>query len=266
LQQPGKFRCGRFTVFGPIKGQIGKVGYKCLFCNSYRCSGCRPGKLKRVRARLSALAEEHKLRRFATLTLDPSRIPKSERSDHYIRECWRKMRVVLARRFGATLPFIAALEFHRSGVAHLHVLFGVYIPQAWLSDAWQSIGGGRIVDIRHVDVHRVAGYLAAYLSGEKVEHTLSLLPARARIFTTSRSIVLWGNKQETGWKLCRKSLWRLRNRATTVFKERFEPNETLRPYDLELLTYFEGPPIQEALEGRDVIEFIKNLISAGREI
>jgi hypothetical protein len=66
--------------------------------------------------------------------------------------------------------------------------------------------------------------------------------------------------------LCRKSLWRLRNHARTVFKERFEPNESLRPYDLELLTYFEGPPIQEALEGRDVIEFIKNLISAGREI
>jgi hypothetical protein len=66
--------------------------------------------------------------------------------------------------------------------------------------------------------------------------------------------------------LCTKSLWRLRNRATTVFEERFEPTESLTPYDLELLTYFEGPPIQEALEGRDVIEFIENLISAGRAI
>jgi hypothetical protein len=176
------------------------------------------------------------------------------------------MRVVLARRYGATLPFIAVLEFQESRVAHMHVLFGVYIPQAWLSEAWQSIGGGRIVDIRHVDVHRVAGYLAAYLSGAKVEHTLSLLPKRGRIFTTSRSIILWEKKQPTGWMLCRKSLWRLRDRATTVYKERYESTEGFKPVDLELLTYFEGPPIQEALEGKSITEFIKCLISAGRAV
>lgn len=264
MQHKPEFGCCLFTVFGPIKGQPGKVGYKCLFCGSYRCNGCRPGKLKRVRARLAELAQQHKLRRFATLTLDPSRTSQSERSEQYLRECWRKMRVVLARRYGATLPFIAVLEFQKSGLAHLHVLFGVYIPQAWLSEAWQSIGGGRIVDIRHVDVQRVAGYLAAYLSGAKVEHTLSLLPKRGRIFTTSRSITLWGKKQETGWMLCRKSLWRLRNRATTVSKERYEPTEGFKPVDLELLTYFEGPPIQEALEGKNIIEFIKSMITAGR--
>lgn len=78
------------------------------------------------------------------------------------------MRVVLARRFGASVNFIVVLEFQKSGLAHLHVLLGVYIPQAWLSEAWQSIGGGRIVDIRFVDVHRVAGYLACYLKGVSV--------------------------------------------------------------------------------------------------
>jgi len=245
---------------------MGKVGYKCLECGSYRCNDCRPGKLKRVRARLAELAEQHKLRRFATLTLDPSRIPDSQRSDRYIRECWRKMRVVLSRKYGMTLPFIAVLEFQSSGIAHLHVLFGVYIPQAWLSEAWQSIGGGRIVDIRQVDVERVAGYLAAYLSGQKVEHTLSLLPLRSRIFTTSRSITLWGKKQSTGWLLCRKRLGRLRALANAASKERYEPTEALKPVDLELLTYFEGPPIQEALEGKDVIEFIKSMILAGRGV
>lgn len=48
--------------------------------------------------RLSALAKEHKLWRFATLTLDPSRIPKSERSDRSIHKCWRKLRVDVPRR------------------------------------------------------------------------------------------------------------------------------------------------------------------------
>jgi hypothetical protein len=63
-----------------------------------------------------------------------------------------------------------------------------------VSRAWESVGGGRVVDIRYVDVHRVSAYLAVYLAGEKVMRTLELLPKRARIFTTSRSIVLWGGK------------------------------------------------------------------------
>jgi hypothetical protein len=219
-----------------------------------------------MRARLSEIAEQNRLHRFATLTLDPSRIPASQRSDRYIRECWRKMRVVLARRYGKSLPFVAGLEFQGSGIAHLHVLFGVYIPQAWLSDAWQSIGGGRIVDIRQVGVHRVAGYLAAYLSGAKVVYTLSLLPRRGRIFTTSRSIVLWGKKKSSGWLLSRDTLWSLRDRAAKVFRERFEPTENLKGFELQLLTYFEAPPIQEALRGKDVIDFIKALVLAGRAV
>jgi hypothetical protein len=56
------------------------------------------------------------------------------------------MRVILARKFGESLEFIGVLEFHKSGIAHLHILLGIYIPQDWLSDAWQSIGGGRVVE------------------------------------------------------------------------------------------------------------------------
>jgi hypothetical protein len=37
-------------------------------------------------------------------------------------------------------------------------------------------------------------------------HRLELLPKRARIFTTSRSIVLWGKKEKTGWWLRRVNL------------------------------------------------------------
>jgi len=85
---------------------------------------------------------------------------------------------------------IGVLEFQKNGNAHLHVLLGQYIPWKWLSKAWQSIGGGKVVDIRFVDVHRVSAYLSVYLVGDKVKSTLELLPMRARIFTTSRSIVL----------------------------------------------------------------------------
>jgi hypothetical protein len=183
------FGCGTSTVVGPVKGKLGVFGHGALFCMSYRCDRCRKSKLKKVRKRISEVAEEHQLTRMVTLTLDPKRIPKRyrKRTDRYIRECWRKMRVLFAREFGGSLPFVGVLEFQKNGNAHLHVLVGRYIARKWLSLAWQSIGGGRYVDIRWVDVHRVAAYLSPYLTGDKVLHTLELLPKRARIFTTSRS-------------------------------------------------------------------------------
>jgi hypothetical protein len=139
-----------------------------------------------VRARIAQIASERKLSRFVTLTLDAKRIPDNIRSDRYLRDTWRKMRVLLARQFGASVQFVGVLEFQESGMAHLHALVGVYIPQEWLSNAWQSVGGGKIVDIRYVDVHRISAYLTKYLANEKVTRTLSLLPARARIFSASQ--------------------------------------------------------------------------------
>src|SRR5215470_14788153 len=206
LSEP-TFGCGNFSVVGPLKGKPGQFGYKCLFCNSYRCNRCRNSKLKKLRARIAEIATKHKLQRMATLTLDRKRIRRGIRSDRYIRECWRKMRVLLSRKYGHSLPFVGVLEFQENGTAHLHVLLGVYVTQQWLSIAWQSIGGGQIVDIRFVDVHRVSAYLSVYLTGEKVVHTLSLLPMRARVFTTSRSIVLWAKKRvASGWWLRRLDL------------------------------------------------------------
>jgi hypothetical protein len=192
---------------------------------------------------------------MATLTLDPKRIPDGERSDRYIRECWRKMRVYLKREYGTSIDFISVMEFQQSGIAHLHILLSIYIPQAWLSDAWVKSGGGRIVDIRRFQkIHFVAAYLAGYLAGNKVANTLSLLPRRARIFSTSRSISLWGKKKQTAWKLSKKSLWNLRNTARSVSNERFESTESLKRFDLQLLTYFEALLMQQVLADRDVYD------------
>jgi hypothetical protein len=139
-------------------------------------------------------------------------------------------------------------------------LLGVYIPQEWLSEAWQSIGGGEVVDIRYVDIHRVTAYLACYLTGQKVEHTLFFLPNRARIFTTSRSIVLWEKKKASGWWLRRISLSELRDGVGTAYKERYEATEDLKRFGLESLTYFEGPIAQVSIGNRDPIAVLKAMI------
>ncbi len=256
------FGCGNFSVVGPVKGKPGSFGYSSLFCKSYRCNRCRKPKLKKVRARIAEIAQEHKLNKMATLTIDPKRIPPGEQThtDRYIRERWRRMRVLLAREFKGSLPFVGVLEFQKNGNAHLHVLLAQYIEQEWLSKAWQSIGGGKVVDIRFVDVHRVSAYLSVYLVGDKVKLTLELLPMRARIFTTSRSIVLWGKKKASGWWLRREGIETFYNAAANPANVRFEDVEDLKPFGLQLLSYFESPPLQEAIGNRDVIKVLKAAI------
>ena len=172
------------------------------------------------------------------------------------------MRVSLAREFGASIKFVGVLEFHKSGVAHLHLLVGQYISQRWLSEAWASIGGGRIVDIRYVDVHRVSAYLSVYLAGDKVSKTLELLPKRARIFTTAQSIVLWGKKVKSGWSLRHVEVSQLLEQAESPSNVRFTAVEDLKPFNLELLSYFESPPLQEDLGNLDVITVLRQALPA----
>ena len=152
------------------------------------------------------------------------------------------MRVSLARKFGKSIPFVGVLEFQKNGTAHLHLLVGQYISQVWLSRAWAAIGGGKIVDIRYVDIHRVSAYLSVYLAGDKVSKTLELLPKRARIFTTARSIVLWGRKRKTGWKLFALDVSQLMGIIGNASDVRFTAVDDLKPINLEMFTYFESPP------------------------
>src|SRR5260370_41073653 len=101
-----KSKCGSYTVVGPIKGQPGKLGHCRLFCKSLRCPYCRKPKLKYLRSRIAQLADQLQLKRFATLTLDPKRLANRKHTDRYMRQCWRKMRVSLERKFGKTVQFI----------------------------------------------------------------------------------------------------------------------------------------------------------------
>ena len=69
-----------------------------------------------------------------------------------------------------------------------------------------AVGGGQMVDIRYVDVHRVSRYLSKYLTKE----LLLSAPLRSRRVTTSRGIHLFekAEKQES-WVLVRVPIFRL---------------------------------------------------------
>lgn len=66
------------------------------------------------------------------------------------------------------------------------------------TEAWVAVGGGFMVDIQLVDVHRVSRYLSKYLTKE----LLMSAPLRCRRVTTSRGIkLLEKTRTETVWTL-----------------------------------------------------------------
>jgi hypothetical protein len=156
------------------------------------------------RIRIAQSAERHKLNKLLTLTLDPAKLDDAE-STQYINGVFADFRVYLRRRLGYAPMYIRILEYQKNGNAHFHVLLNCHLPQNWLSEAWSALGGGRIVDIRHVDIHRVSRYLSKYLTKEM----LLSAPKGARRVTTSRHIRLLEKQKTYGWKLVRVPILRL---------------------------------------------------------
>jgi hypothetical protein len=157
-----------------------------------------------ARYAIRRVAEELNLKYFLTLTLDPSKLERTEDAVHHVRTVFNKFREYLRREYGEPPRYICILEFTQKGIPHLHVLLDRYIPQKWISLVWDRLGGGRVVFIKQVTVRRVAHYLAKYLTKELI---LSA-PKGTRRITTARSIKLFP-KFQSGiiWEFLRESIW-----------------------------------------------------------
>ena len=156
-----------------------------FYCNSWNCERCSKRLARKLIKRIGQWAEKKKLQRLMTLTLNPKRVRK-ENWYYYIMEIWRKFRVYLSRKFGK-VSFIWVYELQKSGLPHLHILISKYIPQKWLSLVWNRLGGGKIVDIRWVDIHRVKSYIAKYFGKDLYN---IIIPPRKRRYGSSRDILL----------------------------------------------------------------------------
>lgn len=190
--------CAKGTVYGPSKDNPNGTLYLRADCKRLQCPRCGEKRVRQYKKAIAERAGEHNLKRFMSLTLDPSKIDSSKDTVSYLRECFAKFRVYLGRRFGKkAVSFISIVELHKSGIAHLHVLVSLYIPQDWISKNWQAVGGGEIVDIRLVDIHRVAAYLSKYVT----KQLLLLVPANKKRISTSRDIKLFPKKEKSGFKL-----------------------------------------------------------------
>jgi hypothetical protein len=230
----GKY-CGSWTLRGrePDSSQR----FHRLHCKGWKCSRCGPKKAKHYRHAIGAEAERLKLCRFMTLTLDPKKIHGDPVK--YMRKCFAKMRVALLRKFGRTPQYICVLEFHKSGLPHLHFLISRYIDWKWLSAAWQAVGGGWKVDISKVaDLHRVRNYVSKYLSKD----LLLSAPKRSRRVTTSQGIRLNEKRPPST------ATWKLERRSVEGFFEDCAAEVVATVWDGETLEGFStGPPIKTAI-------------------
>jgi hypothetical protein len=116
--------CGIWTVAGWTADGSRRTLHR-VNCKTWGCPYCGPRKARRYRYLIGQIAEREQLTKFLTLTLDPSLIEGD--SVRYIRRVFDKFRLYLRRKFGIPVKYIAVLEFHKSGIAHLHLLVDRFI-------------------------------------------------------------------------------------------------------------------------------------------
>jgi hypothetical protein len=185
-----------------------------LNCKTWGCPYCGPRKAKRYKYLIGQLAEREQLTRFLTLTLDPAQIQGD--SVRYLRGVFNKFRLYLRRQYGKPVKYIAVLEFHKSGIAHLHLVVDRYIPWEWIKQSWSALGGGNVVFIKYVDAHRISRYLSKYLTKD----LLLSAPKRSRRVTTSRSLHLIEKKDADGsWTLFKQSIFFFFSRLGSAAKD-----------------------------------------------
>jgi len=189
------------SVYGELRDRPGVRFYGRLDCKRMSCAFCGPKKARQYQRAIARVAEANGLTKFLTLTLDPSRAPGPEASVDYIRQCFNKFRTYLRRLLGSAVTYIAVLELQKSGMAHLHVLLGRYIPKAQIDHAWAAVGGG-FTWIKQVDVHRVSAYMSKYLTKDLFVD----VPSKKKRISTSRGIRLFQNRERLGWSMDFRSL------------------------------------------------------------
>lgn len=171
-------------------------------CGQWDCYCCGYRMRMNLVEEIERLVEARpEMRRFLTLTLDPKEVPREVRGDderltEYLMDTWRKFRVYIQREYGDfSFVWVKEQGEENGGHWHLHVLVSRYMDQAWISEAWNSVGGGEVVDIRRVSrCEKVAHYLGKYLT----KNALSEFPDGVQRYGTSEDVQLDVRGDESG--------------------------------------------------------------------
>jgi hypothetical protein len=170
-------------------------------CGSWDCYCCAHRMRMNLIEELERLVEERpELRRFLTLTIDPSTAPAGKEEQHrYLTERFNALRTELNDRYDG-LSYVWVREEGKSENPHLHLIVDRYLPQDELSMIAERVGLGEIVDIRRVSARNMAKYLTKYLA----KGSMADLPDGARRYGSSQDIdleVRGGGGDSRDWDL-----------------------------------------------------------------
>lgn len=172
-------------------------------CGSWKCYCCGYRMRQNLVEEIERISSERpEMSRLLTLTLDPARAPSDQDEQHkYLTERWNALRTRLKREIG-DFSYIWVREEQESGLPHLHAIVSRYLPHGVVSQAWDELGGGEIVDIRKIErADKAAHYVGKYLT----KHALTGLPDNIQRYNSSSDITLHvrdnGSDDETDWSL-----------------------------------------------------------------
>jgi len=152
--------CGQGSLINPGKSAFRAVS---LVCNSWKCPGCFPARLRK----LKLLLESGDATTFLTLTVDPATGHSPDSRARALMAGFQELIRRMRRTFHIShIPYCWLFEETLRGEPHLHILLRLqYIDQAWISAQMADLTGAPIVWIEYAKGKpNLCKYLAKYLS------------------------------------------------------------------------------------------------------
>lgn len=181
-----KTSCGHYAMMKMTTGKIWPA-----LCRGRACRRreCRELYCRRTIKKLGGIEAMNEFHTMITLTLDQKKYPVPQDAWNDITRLWNNLCRELRRIYGK-FPYVWCLEKHPTNeYPHLHIATSRFIPvntervskpgdrhynpkEKPLSELWQSVGGGCIVDARFIE-NGITQYMCKGLSGNEVYDVIS---------------------------------------------------------------------------------------------
>lgn len=175
--------CPNPVVIERIDKQTGEVENVEIDCNRKWCPYCGPKMKRRYVAHFSEQFSSLPSLKFVTLTLDPKAFGEGVEIDptdfaesrKYLLHIWERRFVKrIKRRSDGEVTYVASVERHESGQAHLHVVVSCTLTEDQLREQWFESGGGVVMEATPLrtdsQLGRKVGYVMKYCFQESFEH------------------------------------------------------------------------------------------------
>lgn len=159
--------CPRPITVQRTDRRTGEVEGVELPCGCKTCPHCGPKKRRKLVAHYVRVFSELPSLQFVTLTVDPKMGIPADDSAAFIKDRWERRFVKrVKRRTEGELKYVASIELHEDGSAHLHAVMSTTVGEDELRNQWFESGGGVVMEAEPVqkgrNLSRRVGYVLKY--------------------------------------------------------------------------------------------------------